>query len=92
MIDIFPLIGRSTELFRRDIESNADRLSEIIQNFSFLVIGGAGSIGQATVKEIFCRNPKKICVLYLSENNLAKLVRDLRSSIGYREGVSKPLP
>ena len=82
MIDILPLIGRSKELFRRDIEANADRLSEIIQNSSFLVIGGAGSIGQATVKEIFRRGPKKIYVVDLSENNLAELVRDLRSSIG----------
>ena len=29
----------------------------------FLVLGGAGTIGQATTKEIFKRNPKKLHVV-----------------------------
>jgi len=54
-----------------------------------LVIGGAGSIGQAVTKEIFKRHPKKLHVVDISENNLAELVRDIRSSLGYIDGVFK---
>ena len=50
------------------------------------MIGGAGSIGQAVVKEIFQRNPKALHVVDLSENNMVELVRNLRSSIGYIKG------
>jgi FlaA1/EpsC-like NDP-sugar epimerase len=53
---------------------------------SFLVLGGAGSIGQAVVKEIFKRNPKKLHLVDISENNMVELVRDIRSSFGYIEG------
>jgi len=58
-------------------------------NSDFLVIGGAGSIGQAVTKEIFKRNPKKLHVVDISENNLTELVRDIRSSFGYIEGDFK---
>ena len=50
------------------------------------MIGGAGSIGQAVVKEIFKRKPNVLHVVDLSENNMVEMVRDLRSSIGYIEG------
>ena len=53
---------------------------------NFLVIGGAGSIGQAVVKEIFKRNPKKLHAVDISENNLVELVRDIRSTLGYING------
>jgi FlaA1/EpsC-like NDP-sugar epimerase len=50
------------------------------------VIGGGGSIGQAVVKEIFKRNPLKLHVVDINENNLTELVRDVRSTFGYIEG------
>ena len=53
---------------------------------SFLVIGGAGSIGQAVVKEIFRRGPQRLHVVDISENNLVELVRDIRSQFGYIPG------
>ena len=83
------LIGRSKELFIDDISANADILSEIIKNSSFLVLGAAGSIGQSLVKELFNNNPKKLHLVDLSENNLVELVRDLRSSQGYIDGDFK---
>lgn len=89
MFDILTLIGRQKEVFSEDISVNEGFLSEIIRYSSFLVIGGAGSIGQATVKELFKRCPKKLYVVDLSENNLAELVRDIRSSIGYMDGEFK---
>ena len=52
----------------------------------FLFWGGAGSIGQAVVKEIFKRNPLKLHIVDISENNMVELVRDLRSSFGYING------
>ena len=80
------LIGRTKELFRQDIENNNDELLKIVSSSSFLVIGGAGSIGQAVTKEIFKRNPKKLHVVDISENNMVELVRDIRSSFGYIDG------
>ena len=89
MSDILNLIGRNKELFKNDISKYDLELKQIIQNSSFLVLGGAGSIGQAVTKEIFKRNPKKLHVVDISENNMVELVRDIRSSIGYIDGDFK---
>ena len=86
MNKILNLIGRKKELFTLDIKSNESELSSIVKSSSFLVIGGAGSIGQAVTKEIFKRNPKKLHVVDISENNMVELVRDIRSSFGYIDG------
>ena len=86
MISILSLIGREKELFSSDISKNEVQLKNIIANSSFLVLGGAGSIGQAVTKEIFKRNPKKLHVVDISENNMVELVRDIRSSFGYIKG------
>ncbi len=86
MNQILNLIGRNKELFNADIANNNDKLKSIISSSSFLVIGGAGSIGQAVTKEIFKRNPKKLHVVDISENNMVELVRDIRSSFGYIDG------
>ena len=64
-------------------------LKTIVSNSTFLVIGGAGSIGQSVTKEIFKRNPKKLHVVDISENNMVELVRDIRSSFGYIDGDFK---
>ena len=80
------LIGRSKELFVIDIALHEEKLSETVSSSRFLVLGGAGSIGQAVTKEIFKRNPKKLHVVDISENNMVELVRDIRSSYGYIGG------
>lgn len=85
-MNILKLIGRDTELFFEDINNHEVELLQIISNSRFLVIGGAGSIGQAVTKEIFKRNPVKLHVVDISENNMVELVRDLRSSYGYITG------
>jgi len=89
MNHVLSLIGRKEELFSSDILGHEKELENIISASSFLVIGGAGSIGQAVSKEIFKRNPKKLHVVDISENNMVELVRDLRSSLGYIEGDFK---
>ena len=86
MNSILNLIGREKELFTTDINNNSKALADIVSSSRFLVLGGAGSIGQAVVKEIFKRNPKKLHVVDISENNLVELVRDIRSSFGYING------
>ena len=88
-MDILRLIGRSKELLSIDIKNNELFFYEEVKKSSFLVIGGAGSIGQAVTKEILIRNPKKLHVVDISENNLVELVRDIRSSIGYISGDFK---
>ncbi|MDI6034469.1 UDP-N-acetylglucosamine 4,6-dehydratase [Flavobacterium sp. LB2P84] len=85
-MNILKLIGREEEIFEKDISTYENELSKIVSNSSFLVIGGAGSIGQAVTKEIFKRNPSKLHVVDISENNVVELVRDLRSSYGYIDG------
>ena len=85
-MDVLSLIGRDQPLFNDDISANKQALEQAVANGRFLVLGGAGSIGQAVTKEIFKRNPKKLHVVDLSENTLVELVRDLRSSVGYIDG------
>ncbi len=88
-MNMLKLIGRQKELFIDDMSKYQYELEEIVNSSQFLVIGGAGSIGQAVVKEIFQRNPKKLHIVDISENNLVELVRDLRSSFGYIDGDFK---
>jgi FlaA1/EpsC-like NDP-sugar epimerase len=83
------LIGRDTELFVEDISSQHSLAQKILTKSRFLVIGGAGSIGQAVTKEIFKRDPIAIHVVDISENNMVELVRDLRSTFGYGSGEFK---
>ena len=88
-MSILNLIGRTNELFYADIKKFENELLNKVSNSAFLVIGGAGSIGQAVTKEIFKRNPKKLHVVDISENNMVELVRDIRSSFGYIDGDFK---
>ena len=88
-MSILNLIGRTNELFYADIRKFENELLNKVSNSTFLVIGGAGSIGQAVTKEIFKRNPKKLHVVDISENNMVELVRDIRSSFGYIDGDFK---
>ena len=84
--EVLDLIGRKSTLFGDDIDVLSDDLSLLVKSGRFLVIGGAGSIGQAVAKEIFKRSPKVLHVVDISENNMVELVRDIRSTSGYIEG------
>ncbi len=86
MKNILNLIGRTKELFSQDINNTNVELKRVVSSSTFLVLGGAGSIGQAVTKEIFKRNPKKLHIVDISENNMVELVRDIRSSFGYIDG------
>lgn len=85
-MNILEIIQRQDLLFKNDISHNEDALSDLVAQSRFLVIGGAGTIGQAVTREIFKRNPTTLHVVDISENNLVELVRDIRSTFGYIEG------
>ena len=88
-MDYLSLIGRKDELLEKDISEQSKILSELISESRFLVIGGAGSIGQAVTRQIFKRNPRTLHVVDISENNMVELVRDIRSTLGYGTGEFK---
>jgi FlaA1/EpsC-like NDP-sugar epimerase len=83
------LVGRTQELFSRDVYSLEAALAKEVASSRFLIIGAAGSIGQAVSKEIFKRDPQALHVVDISENNMVELVRDLRSTEGYGSGDFK---
>ena len=85
-MDISKIIERDPNLFVNDLESNIKEIKAKVNSSSFLVIGGAGSIGQAVTREIFSLNPKKLHIIDINENELVELVRDIRSSLGYIDG------
>lgn len=79
--DLSPLItGRVTPLFQRDLEARRRELESRIGGARVLVIGGAGSVGSATLREIGAFQPRALHVVDLNENSLARLVRDLRAT------------
>lgn len=80
------LLGRHEPLFDRDISQHEFALRDMLANARCLVIGGAGTIGQAVTRELFKRDPAALHVVDISENNMVELVRDIRSSIGYGKG------
>jgi FlaA1/EpsC-like NDP-sugar epimerase len=76
--------GRKHSLFRNDLAAREAEVRSKIDGRRILVIGGAGSIGSATVRELCRYTPQALHVLDISENNLVELVRELR-------GASLPL-
>ena len=90
--EILRLIGREKPLFGPDLEVLEKQLQEGVAGARFLVVGGAGSIGQAVSREIFRRKPAALHLVDVSENNLVEFVRDIRSSLGYIEGDFQALP
>lgn len=85
-MNMLKLLGRSGPLFDVDVQREENLLSNIVASGRFLVIGGAGSIGQAVTREIFKRKPLALHVVDISENNMVELVRDIRSTLGYIDG------
>ena len=85
-MNMLELVGRERPLFDADVLGHAQQLSALVAGSRFLVIGGAGSIGQAVTREIFKRGPKVLHVVDISENNMVELVRDIRSTLGYIDG------
>ncbi len=73
--------GRRESLFQKDIAAREPAIRKALLGRRVLVVGGAGSIGSATVKEILNFLPSCLHVVDTNENQLAELVRDLRSGV-----------
>ena len=86
------IVGRTRALFTDDVFAREQMLREKVNGSRILVIGGAGTIGQAVVREFFKRDPAALHVVDISENNLVELVRDIRSTLGYGSGEFQTLP
>lgn len=52
-MDFLELIGGNKELFESDISNHSSKLKSVVSSSSFLILGGAGSIGLSVTKEIF---------------------------------------
>ena len=90
-MEILDLINRKHSLLDNDIIKLEKKISNKIKNSSFLVLGGAGSIGQSVSKEIFKRKPIKlpidkspfttsilpIPIVNMDDNKTKKLVVDI---------------
>lgn len=72
-------LNRNVSIFRPDLDILEDELNDKYSNSSVLVVGGAGSIGQAVCNTLLNYNPKSLHVVDISENNLVELTRDIRS-------------
>ena len=70
---------RPNSMFSQDIERNKERLYDLICGKSFLVIGGAGSIGSSFVRAVLPFKPSELVVVDTNENALTELTRSLRS-------------
>ena len=71
--------GRRQSFFAPALAALAKRPVAQVAGARILVAGGAGSIGSATIQELVAQGPAALAVLDPSENNLAELLRTLRS-------------
>ncbi len=71
--------NRVQSLFAADMAERSPRILEAVQGRRVLVVGGAGSIGSATIRALLPFGPAQLHVVDQDENGLAELVRDLRS-------------
>lgn len=74
------ILGRRYSLFQDALESSYAELGDKINAARILVVGAAGSIGSAFVKQLLEFSPHVLHLIDPAENNLVELVRDLRSS------------
>lgn len=85
----FNFLERGKSFLIDDVNSSSLHINNEVRKSKFLILGAAGSIGHALSKEIFKRNPLKLHLVDISENNLVEVTRDIRSSFGYIEGDFK---
>ncbi len=83
---------RERDLFADDVLRSDAELHEHIRGRRVLAIGGAGSIGSATVRLFGAYQPATVHVVDQNENNLTELVRDLRSGGGFDVPDFRALP
>lgn len=73
---------REKSLLEMDMKKYALQLQNAIEGKSVMVIGGAGTIGLAFIKELLAFRPERLYVVDINENGLTEVTRDLRSTKG----------
>ena len=73
------VIGRSTSLFDADLREHSDEVKRRFSGSRVMVIGAAGSIGSAVVRQLIASGPAMLSLVDPNENGLVELVRDARS-------------
>src|SRR5687767_12658929 len=76
------IVERNQSICQTDIGAFHEELNQAINGKSFLVIGGAGTIGFSYIKAILPFGPARITVVDYNENGLAEIIRGLRSTPG----------
>ncbi|CAA7622616.1 Nucleoside-diphosphate sugar epimerases [Magnetospirillum sp. LM-5] len=74
------ILRRTRALFADDIDAHSPALRAAIDGKRLLVVGAAGSIGGAFVKQVVRFRPASLHLVDVNENTLVEIVRDLRSS------------
>lgn len=72
---------RKNSIFLKDMEKYRSRIQESVAGKRILAIGAAGSIGSATVSTLADFGPVALHIVDHNENELAELVRTLRSRV-----------
>ena len=72
--------GHKGSRYAADMTRHAGTIREAVAGKRVLVIGGAGSIGSATMRALLTFAPSAVHVVDQDENGLAELVRDVRSA------------
>jgi len=74
-------IGRSafSEALAADWAARHADIADQLKGASVLVVGAAGTIGAATVRQLLPFGPAKLELVDIDENGLARLARDIRS-------------
>src|SRR5210317_1299134 len=75
---------RPQSLLADDFKKYHEELTKRINGKRVLVIGGAGTIGSFYIKALLKFKVESLVVVDINENGLTELVRDLRSSTGYK--------
>lgn len=73
------VVRRQQPLFAADLQTHHEAVAAQVTGRKVLVVGGAGSIGSATVAQLAAFAPAQLHVADVDENGLTELVRDLRS-------------
>jgi FlaA1/EpsC-like NDP-sugar epimerase len=71
--------GRSTSLFDADLREHSDEIRRRLSGSRVMVIGAAGSIGSAVVRQLIGYRPSMLSLVDPNENGLVEVVREARS-------------
>lgn len=80
--------GTRDNRFAADLAANADVVHAQVSGKRVLLVGGAGSIGGATLRALLAWEPREVVVADIDENGLAELGHDLAASGAVPEHTS----